>query len=90
MNPGTRQLGVYSPDSSQVSVEGITYDIVAENEDFIALFRRGRSVYTPGVGATYEPARIFFCTLADRLPIPDSRESSVYLNVLLAAPIRRS
>jgi hypothetical protein len=77
----------YLTNARQVVIEDIYYDIVAENNEFVALFRPGRSVYKPNIGSEYEPARIFFCKfVGDREPIG---ESWTKLLVLLEAPIRR-
>lgn len=81
----------YLPDASQVVIEMDYYDIIGESEEFIAIFKRGRSVYLSGVGSVYEPAKIYFGKfLGDKEPDPTaySRESWVDIQILLECPIR--
>lgn len=75
-------------DANQMAIEMDYLDIIGESEEFVALFKRGKSVYLPGVGSVYEPARIYFCKfIGDKEPI-DSGESWVDLLILLDCPIR--
>lgn len=80
----------YLADASQVAIEMDYYDIIAESEEFIAIFKRGKSVYLPGVGSVYEPARIYFAEFASaKEPTGENgRESWVDLRILLDCPIR--
>lgn len=83
----------YLPDASQVVIEMDYYDIIGESEEFIAIFKRGRSVYLSGVGSVYEPAKIYFGKFtSDREPVVETaniqRESWVDIQILLECPIR--
>lgn len=80
----------YLADSSQVVINMDYYDIIAESEEFIAIFKRGKSVYLPGVGSQYEPARIYFGEFVSAKESVDdnSRESWVDIRILLDCPIR--
>lgn len=66
-----------------VVIDEMEYSILTDNQDFISLFRPGRSTYKPGVGSEYEPARIFFCQILETSP------EYYQLKFLLEAPIRR-
>lgn len=83
--------GRYLPDASQVAIDEDYYDILAESDQYIALFKRGRSVYKSGQGSEYEPARIYFCEIIDRVSQFGERrgESPIVLLIQLDTPIRR-
>ena len=86
---GTTYRARYLRDASQVVIDTDYYDITGESEDYIALFRTGRSVYTPGVGSQYEPARIFFGRFVDGFKSEDTGEHWVDISILLDSQIRR-
>lgn len=82
------KTGSYHADLSQVIIDGDSYDITAENDDYIVLFRRGRSVYISQVGSEYSPARMYFCRIVKMQPTFD-RTSMIQLEILIESPIRR-
>lgn len=86
LDNGRRWIGTRYGDS--LIVEEETYDVIAEQEEYFALFQRGRSVYLAGVGSEYRPARIYFCHKSIHNTIHN--EPSVYFSVILDCPIRRS
>lgn len=69
-----------------LEVEDEVYDIIAEQEEYFALFQRGRSVYITNVGSEYRPARIYFCHKSVHT-VSDDR---AMFTVVLDCPIRRS
>lgn len=83
-------VGRYLPDASQVAIGEDYYDILAETDEYIALFKPGRSVYKSGQGSEYEPARNFFCRFNKRDSLREYRgEQVIEIDVLLDTPIRR-
>lgn len=88
---GTKVIGRYLPDASQVAINQDYYDIISESDDYIALFKPGRSIYISGRGSEYEPARIFFCEIIDMgVDSTDNRgERLISLVIHLDTPIRR-
>lgn len=87
---GTTVVGRYLRNASQVAVGEDYYDIIAESDDYIALFKPGRSIYISGRGSEYEPARTFFCEiLYIETPVDGKGETQIKLTVHLDTPIRR-
>lgn len=86
LDNGRHWIGVRDGDS--ITVEDETYDVIAEQEEYFALFQRGRSVYLAGVGSEYRPARIYFCHRS--IHNNKNTEPNYYFTVILDCPIRRS
>ena len=92
---GSPVIGRYLGVANQVAIGEEYYDIIAESDDYLALFKPGRSVYKPNVGSEYDPARIYFAEIKE-LQEPNYRdgqalsgERSIKLIIHLEAPIRR-
>lgn len=90
MITGEIHYGMYIADKSTVELDSGIHYITAENDEYIAIFRPGRSVYEALVGSTYLPARVFFCKILERTPEPNPRVSTIKFLVLLESPIRRT
>ena len=87
---GASVTGRYLRDASQVAVGEDYFDIIAESDDYIALFKPGRSVYVSGQGSEYEPARIYFCEIHFiETPVDGRGEVQIKMTIHLDAPIRR-
>ena len=80
----------YLTAAKQVAIDEQYLDILAESDDFLALFSRGKSVYKRG-HSEYEPTRIYFCEIKSlELRNGESGEYKIELLILLESPIRKS
>lgn len=85
---GNSVIGRLLPEAKQVAIGEEYFDIIAESDDYLALFKPGRSVYKPNVGSEYEPARIYFAEI--QYMSASFGERAIKLMIHLETPIRRS
>ena len=81
--------GRYLKEAKQVAIDEEYLDILAESDDFIALFLRGKSVYKRG-HSEYEPTRIFFCEIKSVDFTSVNPHVWIELLIHLETPIRKS
>lgn len=86
---GHSVIGRYLAEAEQVAIGEEYFKILTQSDDYIALFKPGRSVYKPNVGSEYDPARIYFCEILE-LQDSNTGERAIKLMIHLETPIRRS